>query len=155
MSIVTVRARLAEMQASIPGVRRAYDQLPVGIVNTADLPLFLNFVRDTEYDIDSGEGFVYDTRTYVMWLLVKPVAEGTDSEGEQITEPFIPIVADYFISRPSLLDLKGVVTSELKSDSGPKRMVWPGTPSDPIGVYWGIEFVLDVTEVSNISYTDY
>jgi hypothetical protein len=90
-----------------------------------------------------------------MWLLVKPVAEGEEGEGEAIAEPWIDTVSNWFMSRPSLQDLVGVQKAILLSDSGPKKMIWPGTPANPQGVYWGAEFKLQVLEAVPISYVDY
>lgn len=156
MSIVSVRARLATLQSSIPGINKAYEQLPKGVINSLDLPLFMTFVRDSNNDLSSyGSDTVRISRTYLMWLLVKPFAEGEDGEGEALVEPYIQTVLEFFLSRPTLGNLLGVSGSTIVSDTGPKRMVWPGTPSNPIGVYWGAEFRLDVTELIDIDYVDY
>lgn len=156
MSIQLVRARIALLQRSITGIKVAYEQLPKGILNSVDLPLFMNFVRDATYDQDSiGSDDVQVTRTYLMWLMVKPVAEGEEGEGEALVEPYIENVSNYFLARPTLKNLAGIVSADLVSDTGPKRMVWPGTPTNPIGVYWGTEFRLNVTEVVERNYIDY
>jgi hypothetical protein len=155
MSVATIRARLALLQAAIPGVAKAYVQLPRGLVPTDNLPAFLNFVRKADYDHDTyGDYTVGVTRTFLMWLLVKPVAEGEEGEGEEIMEPWVETVAAYFNARPSLGGLIRVDSSTLVSDSGPKKMVWPGTPNAPTGVYWGAEFQLDITEIAPITYAD-
>ena len=156
MSIATVRARLASLQESITGINKAYVQLPKGILNSVDMPLFMNFVRNSNNDDTIlGSGTARITRTYLMWLMVKPVAEGEQGEGESLVEPFIQNVSQFFISRPTLGNLLGVEYAHLVSDSGPKKMVWPGTPSNPVGIFWGVEFRLDVVEVQHVDYVDY
>jgi len=156
MSIYTVRSRIATIQRAIPGIVTAHVQLPKGALVTADLPLFMTFVRDAEYnDTIIGADDVQVSRTYLMWLMIKPVAEGESGEGESLVEPYIETVSNYFLSRPTLNNLIGVVSANLVSDTGPKRMVWPGTPSNPIGVYWGAEFRLDVIETKERIYVDY
>jgi hypothetical protein len=156
MSIQSVRLRIKTLQEKIPGINKAYAQLPKSNIVAADLPLFLNFVREGVNDYDPlGSDDVYITRTYLMWLLVKPVAEGEEGESESSVEPWIDTVSKYFIARPSLSDLAGVQKTILLSDSGPKKMIWPGTPSAPQGVYWGVEFKLQVIEVAPIDYVDY
>lgn len=156
MSIYTVRSRLATLQRAIPGIVTANAQLPKGSINTADLPLFMTFVRDADYNTEAlGSDDVLVTRTYLMWLMVKPVAEGESGEGEALVEPYVETVSNYFLSRPTLNNLIGIVSANLISDTGPKRMVWPGTPTNPIGVYWGAEFRLDVIETKEREYVDY
>jgi hypothetical protein len=126
----------------------AYDQLPRGIVPTANLPAFLNFVREANYDDQIlGEDDIESTRVFAMWLLVKPVAEGEEGEGETLVEPWITAVVNYFFARPTLGNLIGVKYSHILRDSGPKKLVWPGTPTNPIGTYWGAEFLISVTEI--------
>jgi hypothetical protein len=156
MTIAATRTRIATLQRLIPGIKRAYVQLPRGKIVEADLPLFINFVRDGENDYDPlGQDSLYISRNYFMWLLVMPVAQGEEGEGETICEPWIETVSNYFIARPSLEDLVRVQKATLLGDSGPKRMIWPGTPAAPQGVYWGAEFRLNVVEIAPITYVDY
>jgi hypothetical protein len=157
MSIDTIRTRLHDLQLLIPVtapvVITAYDQLPRSMVPTANMPAFLNFVRDADYDDEIlGEDVVQVTRKFLMWLLVKPAAEGEEGEGEALVEPWIDVVVKYFYARPSLGNLTGILYSHITKDSGPKRMVWPGTPTNPIGVYWGAEFQISVVELFNRVY---
>jgi hypothetical protein len=153
MSISTVRARLKTLQLAIPGISHSYAQLPKGMIKTSELPLFLNFARDSKYDYETfGSDDMGITRTFLMWLMVKPAAEGEEGEGESLVEPWIPIVTNFFNGRPSLGNLVGVQIARLTGDSGPKRMVWPGTPNAPQGVYWGAEFRLNVTEIVPINF---
>ena len=154
MSIASIRLRLQTLQQTIPGISRAYAQLPRTVVQTSELPLFMNFVRDADYDDEIlGDSDVQVTRTFMMWLLVKPVAEGEEGEGESITEPFIEVVSKFFYARPSLGNLIGVSYSHITKDSGPKKLIWPGTPANPGGTYWGIEFELNVVELFNRVYS--
>jgi hypothetical protein len=155
MTIATIRLRLASLQASIPGVIKAYPQLPRGIVKTNEMPLFMTFVREADYDLDTvGDGDFITNRTYLMWLLVKPVAEGEEGEGESLAEPWVETVANFFLARPSLGNLTGIMNSYMIKDSGPKKLVWPGTPANPTGVYWGVEFQLRVAEFTKRIYAN-
>jgi len=147
MSIKLIRERIASLQLAIPGVKYAYSILPRGVVQSNQLPLFINFVRDGEYDHEElGDNDILHTRSFNMWLLVKPAAEGEEGESENLTEPWIETVVQYFMARPSLGNLIGVQDSYIVSDTGPKKMVWPGSSASPTGTYWGIEFRLKVIE---------
>jgi hypothetical protein len=153
MTVQTVKLRLKSLQLAITGIQQAYAQLPRGALKTNELPLFLNFVRTATYDTDTmGDSDYLSTRTYLMWLMVKPAMEGEEGEGEALVEPWIDIVVPYFMARPSLGNLIGISNSVITADSGPKKMVWPGTPLDPQGVYWGIEFQIQVVDVSQRIY---
>jgi hypothetical protein len=154
MSIATVRARLQTLQEAIPDIVTAYDQLPRGMVPTNKMPAFLNFVRTATYDDKIiGEDTLETTRQFLMWLLVKPAAEGEEGEGEALVEPWIDTVAKYFFARPSLGNLSGIVYSHITEDSGPKKLVWPGTPANPLGIYWGVEFRINVIEIFKRTYS--
>jgi hypothetical protein len=156
MTIETVRDGLKTLQEAIPGVRKAYAQLPRGMVFAMDMPLFLNFVRESEYDPDTlGDDQVVVTRTYLMWLLVKPAAEGEEGEGESLVEPWIDVVSTHFYARPKLGMIATVQNSWIESDSGPRKLIWPGTQATPQGVYWGVEFRLKVVEYVDRTFADY
>ncbi len=155
MSIASVRLRLQTLQSAIPGITKANAQLPRGKIPDMELPTFLNFVRPATYDTDKlGDSDVEVTRQFAMWLLVQPAVECEEGEGENLVEPFIDLVARYFLARPSLGNLIGVSDSYITEDSGPKRLVWPGTPQNPVAVYWGVEFKLDVIDIFGRIYSD-
>jgi hypothetical protein len=155
MTIALTRAGLKTLQEGITGIHKAYAQLPRGLLNEMDLPLFMNFVRIGKYDeIPEGSDTIEVARTYLMWLMVKPVASGEEGEGEALVEPWIDIVGPYFYARPSLGGVLFIKTSRIIADSGPKKMIWPGTPTDPKGIFWGVEFELQVIEVFNRIYAN-
>jgi hypothetical protein len=150
MSIETVRTQLATLQASISGVKRAFEQLPRGAIVDADLPLFLNFARNAIYDWSIlGADTNQSTRIYLMRLLVMPQQSGIDGEGESAVEPFIKTVVDYFASRPQLGRLSGVQNAIIVGDSGPQQFVWFDIP------YWSVEFQLRVVEYATRDYQNY
>lgn len=153
MSIETVRAQLAILEAGITttsgsAIGRAYTQLPREAVNDADLPAFLNFVRDGTSDITNvGEDAYQFTRLYTMWLLVLPGQEGlTQGEAESRVEPWIPAVYTYFNARPKLSAVTDVKRANIVGDTGPRQLIWADV------VYWGCEFRLSVTERLTRSY---
>jgi hypothetical protein len=143
MTIDTVRTQIAALQAAIPGITRAFDQLPRHDISVADLPAFVNFVREGVYNWTlDGATADQDVRKYVMWLLVLPHQEGlSDGEAERRVEPFVPTVRDYFAARPKLGGaINDVKSAVITGDSGPRQLIYADT------VYWGAEFQLTVTE---------
>jgi hypothetical protein len=160
MTIVTVKTRLALMEAQITGIRRAFAQQPSGAVADADLPFFINFAREAVDDYRSiGSDQDREGRMFLPTLYVFSAGLGTQlpAEGEALAEPWIATVKDYFRARPSLsaLDtdgvtsiggLKGVQMAYLVGDSGPRMLQWGGQ------LYWGIEFKLNVVEYLKITF---
>lgn len=141
MSVDTIRQQLATLEALIAGVNRAYDTLPRGPIVEADLPLFLNFVRDATYDWRMlGASDNIEIRQYILWLLVMPIQLAAPGEGEEKAMPFIKTVMDYFKARPQLGGTAQIQNAIITGDSGPKQLPWADT------YYWGIEFRLQVTE---------
>lgn len=141
MSVETVKDQLAVLQAAIPGVRRAYAQLPRTALVDADLPLFLNFARETTYDWSNiGHDMQRDIRLYIMQLYVLPAQLGIEGEAENLVEPWIKTVVDYFRARPKLGQLQYVQEAWIEGDSGPRQFARADIP------YWGVEFRLRVTE---------
>jgi hypothetical protein len=156
MTIAIVRTQIATLQRSIPGIITAYDQLPKGILKKLEMPLFINFVRDSSIDHDIyGDDAIQVSRQYLMWLIVKPVVEGIEGESESLVEPYIDTVLNFFYARPTLGLLTGIVDSAITADSGPKKMIWPGDRSDLQNVAWGCEFQLDVIEIVQRIYAPY
>lgn len=159
MTIATVKARLALMEAQITGIKRAFAQTPSGAVADADLPFFINFAREAADDYKSiGGDQDREGRLYLPTLYVFSAGQGTQlpSEGEAAVEPYITTVKDHFRSRPALsaLDtqganlggLLGVQMAYLVGDSGPKVLQWAGQ------LYWGVEFKLNVVEYLKITF---
>lgn len=147
MSITTVRAALATLEAQITGINRAYVDLPRGAINDADLPLFLNFARDAS-DSEGGSDMMLEDRQYLLWLLVMPDQLGIPGEGEQAAEAMIQTVKDYFRQRPALGLVLGVQKSYFSGDSGPRKFTWADV------AYWGVEFRLRVVEYQARTYAD-
>ena len=88
MSVATVKARLAAIQATISGVNRAYAYGPASLP-PGDLPAFVNFTGAGTPNLEVfGRENNRESRIYLMRLHVKPVGQGIDGEIERLVEPF-------------------------------------------------------------------
>lgn len=144
MTIATVKAGIVTLQRAIPGIVKAYDELPRSLVNDMECPQFLTFVRSADNDEEKlGSTAILTTRDFLMWLLVKPGTMGLPGEGEAAVDPWITTVLSYFAARPHL-GVAEVVNAFIVKDTGPKQLVSPLFGSEG-SVYWGCEFTLRVT----------
>lgn len=155
MSVETVKARLAQIQAGITGVKRAFSHGP-GAMPPGDLPCFVNFTGPARHDfLLAGNDQDIETRTYIMRLYVRPVGQGIDGEAERLCEPFFPRVRDIFAGRPGLglgttgSHLAGVQRAIFLGDSGTSVLRYNGQD------FIGIEFRLEVSEYVEVVYEDY
>lgn len=146
MSIATVKAKLATMQAAISGVKHAFAQAP-STISPADAPLFVNLTGAGAANYAALGDYHRDmTRIYTMRLYVLPVALGIPGEGERQVEPLIAAVYDYFNARPSLGGI--VVVSYITRDTGVTRLAF-----EEGGAPWiGTDFVLTVEEYEDITF---
>ena len=119
MSVAAVKARLAEIEEGITGVKRAYAQAPLSLP-ASDLPAFVNFAGQATHDWRlAGSDTDRETRLYLLRLYIAPLTTGTPGEIERRCEPFLESVRDVFAARPSLGRLRGVQTANLLGDGGP------------------------------------
>ena len=148
MSVETVKARLATIQAGITGVRRAYAEVPNSIT-AADMPLFVTLTGPANHDWQAlGSDQDKEQRTYRMRLFVMPLGQGYPGEGENAAEPFFTRVRDTFSARPGLEGLTGVQSATLIGDSGLVVLDFQEQQ------YWGIEFELQVVEYVEVTYAE-
>ena len=145
MSVATVKAQLAVLQAQITDVKRAFAQGPLSLPLT-DVPLFCNYTGAATHDWRIlGAERDRETRLYLMRLYVCTAQDGIGGEAERRCEPFFPLVRDYFAARPSLGRLNGVEVATLLGDSGVMNpMLYAGEQ------FIGIEFRLQVVEHVNV-----
>lgn len=144
-----IRQRLADIQNTIPGVKRAYVWAPQSLADS-DLPVFCTFAGAATI-VSIGETLAEETRTWLMRLYVKPVLQGIDGEAEKSVEPFLASVRNVFLSHPLLG--KGTKDSVLPwiekatwlGDSGIQVLSYAGQN------YLGIEFKLAITTIVPIS----
>ena len=149
MSVLAVKARLAEVEGGIAGINRAYAQAPLSLP-ASDLPAFVNFAGQATHDWRiAGSDTDSETRLYLLRLYIAPLTTGTPGEIERLCEPFLTSVRDTFAARPSLERLNGVQSAVLLGDGGPVVMQYGGTQ------YIGVEFKLQVTELVEVIYADY
>lgn len=155
MTVETVKPRLAQIQKTVTGVKRAYAQAP-GAIPPGDLPLFLNFTGPSENNWEIlGEDGDVETRMYLMRLLVRQIGQGIDGEAERLCEPFFARVRNTFAARPGLgsgtagSHLAGVQAAVIRGDSGVSIIKHAGEE------FIGIEFKLEVREYVEVVYEDY
>jgi len=97
-----IRERLAMIQRTIEGVKRAYEYAPQSLP-PSDLPAFVNFVGPSMENWQAlGSNYDQEGRTFIMRLFVKGVQQGVDGEAEKACEPFLERVRDAFSGRPGL-----------------------------------------------------
>lgn len=141
MNVETIKARLAEIQGQIPGVRRAYMHGPAALP-AGDLPCFVNFTGAATHDwARLGAERDWETRQYLMRLYIREVQSGIDGEAEARCEPFFARVRDAFAARPGLDGLSNVQIATLAGDSGLAVLSYAGQE------YAGIEFRLQVVMI--------
>jgi hypothetical protein len=153
-----IRERLAAIQRTIEGVRRAYEYAPKSLPSS-DLPAFVNFVGPAMANWQAlGSDYDQEGRTFVMRLFVKGAQQGVDGEAERACEPFLESVRDGFSGRPGLglghssgsagRPLDGVMGAYLAGDSGISTLLFAGEE------YLGIEFRLMVQQVVGVTYVE-
>lgn len=154
MDISAIKTRLAEIQAAISNIKRAYANAPFSIPE-GDLPLFINFTGPSQNDYDIyGDGEINETRDFLMRLYVAPIEQGLSGEAEKAVEPFFPLVYAAFGARPGLSSattghtspLDGVKYSFIVSDGGISVLPFAGAN------YIGAEFKLRVQAVQSYTY---
>lgn len=139
MSVQTVKAKLAEIEAAITGITRAYAQAPHALT-TADLPAVVNFLGAAEYDFLTVGKVTREKRTYLVRVYVAPVSSGAAYEAEKLCEPFFARLRDALGNAHTLAGL--VSDARLTADGG-VQVFGHGNVD-----YIGIEFRLLVTELS-------
>ena len=140
-----IRERLADIQKTVSGVKRAYVLAPQSLADS-DLPAFCTFAGPAVIT-PIAETIVEETRTWLMRLYVRPVLQGIDGEAEKEVEPYLTSVRNVFLSHPLLG--KGTKDSVL---SWVEKAAWLGDSGIQIlsfagQNYLGIEFRLSLTVI--------
>lgn len=152
-TMLQVRNRLAEIQRSVPGVKRAYAFAPQ-LLPESDLPLFCTFTGPATV-VPIGETLIEETRTWFMRLYVKPVQAGYDGEAEKAVDEFLLSVRDAFLSHPLLGNgtkdstLPFVERAAWLGDSGVQVLPYAGQN------YLGAEFRLNIVSIVPVSIAGY
>lgn len=148
-----IRQRLADIQAAVSGVKRAYTRAPQALADS-DLPAFCTFAGPATVAILS-EGLAEETRTWLMRLYVKPILSGIDGEAEKAVEPFLLSVRNAFLAHPLLGNgtkdsaLPFVEKAVWLGDSGVQVIGFAGQQ------YLGVEYRLNLTMVVPIQIAKY
>ncbi len=153
VTLSQIRQRLVQIQRQIPGVRRAFDYVPLALPDS-DLPAFCNFVGPASFT-QTGDVVGEETRIWIMRLYVRPVLQGIDGETEKSVDQFLTGVRNTFLSHPAFgLGSLASLLPEVK------RAVWQGDNGIQVldfagQSYLGVEFRLAVTTTILIGYSDY
>lgn len=152
-TMLQVRNRLAEIQRSVLGVKRAYAYAPQSLPES-DLPLFCTFTGPATI-APLGETLIEETRTWFMRLYVKPVQAGYDGEAEKAVDEFLLSVRDAFLFHPLLGNgtkdsaLPFVERAVWLGDSGIQVLPYAGQN------YLGAEFRLNIVSIVPVSIAGY
>jgi len=120
MSVVTEKARIAEICLTITGMNGA-GSMPRSLPD-ADLPYTV--LLTGECTRRREDNLISIERIYRLAFLVKSWAEGVETEAEELAEPFFARFEDAFMTRPSLqltgntTRLEGVQNADLGNDTG-------------------------------------
>lgn len=119
----------------------AFENVPY-IINTADMPLFVNFAgalnRNDVAGSDHEARTFNETRNYTVVLYHSPFGAGVEGEKSGLLSPFFKMVYDKFGAYPHLKNLGGVLDAKLISDSGMATVRFANQD------YFGVRFTLQV-----------
>ena len=145
VTVTQVRAQLAALCLQIAGINTAYAEAPFSL-NATDMPTVVilpGAVSEGEY---RGEDYHTEIREYRILLYVTPRGAGLPGEGERLLSPFFDLLHDFFLARPSLGGLNGVMKAEWGGDGGSAILTYNDTP------YLGIDAKISVETISEIVY---
>ncbi|RJR09993.1 hypothetical protein C4588_04190 [Candidatus Parcubacteria bacterium] len=140
--ITQIRAKLAQIQSSINGIKRVYEYAPMSLA-PSDLPAFVTFIG-TVIPRFIGEQLIEETRSFLMRLYVIPIQSGIDGEAEKAVEPFMGSVRDAFLSHPALYNLEFVRQVNWLGDGGIQILSYAGEN------YIGVEFKISIVQFAPI-----
>lgn len=119
----------------------AFENVPY-IINTADMPLFVNYagalLRNDIAGSDSEARTFNETRNYTMVLYHSPYGAGVEGEKFGLLSPYFKTVYDLFGSYPHLNNLGGVLDAKLTGDGGMATVRFANQD------YYGVRFTLQV-----------
>lgn len=156
-NVATVRGRLATLQASITGVKKAFDYIPQAI-EPRELPCFITRVTDLDYDYSRmGENIVIENAVYRMQLYVKQALTGGRSESapEEAALAFVDPVREFFLKRPGLEITAGDGSTAIVYQSRLDSVAVATSVDYPTGstnMYAAVQFTLNVTTIYEINY---
>jgi hypothetical protein len=142
MTLATVSARLATIQATITGVTKAFDvfdDAPNALKDTY-LPCFISVPGPSVYE-GYGGSWVDETRIWRMMLFVTPIQRPSDvAKKAALVAPLFRATLTKFADAQQLNDLGGIDLAWISADDGLDVLEYAGE------LYAGIEFQLQVKE---------
>ena len=152
-TVSEIKARLAEIALTVPGIKRAYANAPQSLPPT-DLPIIIPFAGPVVSPVRISEELYSQVRQFILRLYVKPIQQGYDGEAEKAVEPFLDTVRDTFLAHPAL----GTgVYADLPD--GIEEITWQGDNGISVlpygGEYLGAEFRLTVASLHQVNISTY
>lgn len=147
MSVETITDRLAEIEGAITGITKAYsfDETP-NRMTQAMMPCFVNFPGPATYE-DRG-ALLAETREYRATLITAPMESPIDFFRQcDLVEPLITRVRDALAARITLLSLADVEVARLVGDTGLTALFGNS--------YLGVQFNIEIVELTEVTYVDY
>jgi len=147
MSVETITDRLAEIEGAITGITKAYsfDKTP-NRLDKVMMPCFINYPGPATYE-DRGE-LLAETRAYRATLITAPMESPIDLFRQcDLVEPLITRIRDALVARITLLSLANVEVARLTGDTGLITLFGDS--------YLGVQFNVEIVELSEVAYVDY
>lgn len=147
MPATEITAKLAEIELTIPDIKRTFADAPNSI-QPADMPAFYNITGRGVY-FPAGTNIVREERTYLARLVLAPIGAGLAGDTDKLAKKMIPIVKEFFLSRNDFLGMDSVEFFSCLGDSGPKTSL--------IGrdAFVVIDFELNIHELLYLNYVAY
>lgn len=105
MSTITqIKESLAAVVAGVSGIRQSLAYVPRSLP-PGDLPVSVIFTGPGRFTpAVLGRANRLETRTFLVRVYVKPIAQGLDGEAEKAAEPFLRSLPAAFDGREGLID---------------------------------------------------
>jgi len=146
-SVLDVRTQLATLCLQITGIKTAYAEAPSSL-NATDMPTVVILPGGSADGDERGEEYYTEDREYRILLYVTPRGAGLPGEGERLLSPFFDRIKPFFLARPSLGGLPGVMGIKWGGDGGSAILTYNDTP------YLGIDSKITVTTIVPITFAD-
>jgi len=148
MSVKEHKERILAICATFDGVVTTIKGTMRGLTSD-DMPAFTVLTGGAQHSFQDSET-LQTVRQYRLILLAYPIDAGMEFEGEELCEPFYPIVEQEFSERPGLYltdqtdALAGVQEAHLITDGG-----FQVTDFAAFGGA-GVEFIIEVQYITSI-----
>lgn len=156
MSVVTTRARIAQLNGLITGVNVSFERPPRALQRSS-LPASVIRIGQATYDyVTYGETIVAESRIYTLEYYIAELSQGEEAAAEEAVTVFLDRVRDFYSPRWGLEvgvndpDDQVVQSARLQGDSGAIEALAYPTSSNTL--YSAAVWPLLVTELHRIDY---